>query len=103
MHRLKRDSVSCSLARCAPVAPTLGFARTVSVLLCSDLVGGHGKLGPHVHFEFFNRAGIKVKNVPVPLRCYETVDNSDSWDLLGEATNGRAEPFHTGMRDSGAS
>ena len=34
----------------------------------ADLVGKHGKLGPHVHFESLNRSGKVLKNHHVPLR-----------------------------------
>ena len=33
----------------------------------ADITGSHGKIGPHVHFEKFNSAGEKVKNIHTPL------------------------------------
>ena len=33
----------------------------------TDVAGGHGKIGPHVHFEKFDAAGEKLKNIHTPL------------------------------------
>ena len=33
----------------------------------TDIGGGHGKIGPHVHFEKFSPTGEKLKNIHTPL------------------------------------
>ena len=31
-----------------------------------DILGGHGNIGPHGHFEIFNEIGEKIKNIHIP-------------------------------------
>jgi RHS repeat-associated protein len=36
-------------------------------MVTSDLVGAHGKIGPHVHFQAFDDLGVVVENLHVPI------------------------------------
>jgi hypothetical protein len=33
----------------------------------ADVVGRHGTIGPHVHFEKFNSSGVRTKNIHTPI------------------------------------